>query len=243
MWTLFKLCRWLITGLVALWLLATIFDGGLFSAALYGSFLILPLALLWVVPAIFRHRPPATKKHDPAIFKADVAHDNIAIDLGRDKLWIRDPARGERYLTRGQVLEIRTGYDSKNGIANQRLEFQISDVAHPLWQVLFQRHSDRWKTTVHRNGEELNEWFARLRAWLDANPAKTRTTLADDKDYSLAELHQAYRQAGTDDARRNWLVAFDVGCFSEGLDAQQEWERLGGIYPGPSPDLLRMQNA
>lgn len=244
MWTLFKLFRWVATGLVALWVISMIFDGGLLMVALYGSFLILPLALLWVVPAIFRHRPPPTKKHDPTQFSADIAHDNIAMDTKRDRLWIRDPKRGERYLDRSQVLNIRTNSDAHNGISMQRLEFQIRDVSQPMWDVLFQRHSDRWRSTSKRNGEERDEWFARMRAWLNAVPAKpTIPSGSTNGPLSLPELHMAYGKAKDEASRKEWLVAFDITCFTERLDARQEWERLGGVYPGPTPELLGMQGA
>ena len=245
MWTLFKLVRGLITGVAALWLLAMIFDGGLLMAMIYGQFVLWPVALLWIVPAIFRQRPPKAKAHDPAVFHSDIAHDNIALDFKRDKVWLRDPVRGERYLDRSQVLNIRTNYDAVNSAATrQRLEFQVRDVSQPLWQVLFQRHSDRWRSSNQQNDLELSEWFARLRAWLKEPAVKPATQPnTADKEYSLAELHHAYEQAVGDEARQTWLVAFDINCFAQGLDAREEWERLGGAYPGPSPDLLRMQGA
>lgn len=243
MWTLFKLFRWLATGLVALWLVSTLFDGGPLLVALYGSFLILPLALLWVVPAIFRHRPPAKKKHDPAVFKADVAHDNIAIDFGRDKLWIRDPVLGERYLARGEALGIKTNFDYESGTFRQRLEFQTNDAVHPLWQVLFQRHSDRWIKTSKRNGAERDEWFARVRAWDHTPQSNAAKAAAAGMDMSLPALHRHYYGAENDLQRQNYLVAFDITCKAEGLDQKAEWERLGGTYPGPSPELLRTQVA
>jgi hypothetical protein len=243
MWTLFKLFRWAVTGLIALWLASAIFDGGLLLVALYGSFLILPLALLWVVPAILRHRAPAAKKHDPAMFKADVSHDNIALDFGRDKLWIRDPVRGERYLSRGEILNIRTNFDAKSGIFRQRLEFQIRDMSNPLWQVLFQRHSDRWKSTSQRNGEELTEWFARASAWFQTPQSQAAKAAAAGMDMSLPGLHRHYYEAANDLQRQNFLVAFDITCNTENLDQKAQWEGLGGTYPGPSPELLRMQSA
>lgn len=249
MWTLFKLIRWLLTGAAAWWLFSMTagegmtVKGSLLLAMLYGQFVFWPLLVLWVVPAMLRHRPPRPKKHDPATFNPDVAHDNIAMDFGRDKLWLRDPVRGERIFSRGDVLTVRTANDWNNGVCRQRLEFQVRDVAHPLWQVFFLRHSDRWIKSSNRNGEEVNEWIARLRAWLNAAPSKpSPQPSAADKEYTLSELYQAYIWAGTDDdARQNWLVAFDIHCFTQGLDARKEWARLGGVYPGPSQDLLRMQ--
>lgn len=244
MWTLFKLARWAITGLVALWVVMMLVDGGLFQVIMFGAVWALPLALLWVLPAILRHKPPASKTHDSATFSADVAHDNIALDFKRDKLWIRDPVRGERYLDRNQVLNIRTLHDTLPYISRQRLEFQIRDVNQPLMEVFFQRHSDRSTASRNRNGQELDEWFARLRAWLKTAPVKSQAAQRpSDQGYTLPELHHAYGQAASDEARKNWLVSFDLGCQMKGLDARKEWEQLGGSYPGPSADLLRMQGA
>ncbi|ALN84419.1 hypothetical protein LC55x_1128 [Lysobacter capsici] len=31
--------------------------------------------------------------------------------------------------------------------------------------MLFERHSDRWIKTSKINGQERDEWFARLKAW------------------------------------------------------------------------------
>lgn len=251
MWTAFKLIRWLITAAAAWGLLSLITEddttmkGVWLIAAVYGQFVLLPLLLLWVIPALVRHRSPAQKQHDPTRFNADVAHDNVAIDFRRDQLWVRDPARGERIFNRRDILSIRTANDWNSGVCRQRLEFQVRDVAHPLWQVFFQRHSDRWIKSSSRNGEELGEWIARLRAWLNSAPAKSSPPAsAGGEDYTLSELYQAYLWAGTDEeVRRNWLVAFDLNCFAQGLDARKEWEQLGGAYPGPSPDLLRLQGA
>lgn len=57
------------------------------------------------------------------------------------------------------------------------------------------------------------------------------------------EIHAAYNKTQSEESRKEWLVAFDINCLNLGLDARQEWERLGGTYPGPSPEWLRMQSA
>lgn len=248
MWTLFKLFRWVATGVAALCVYSLAKEasdprGALIMVMAIGQFFFWPVLLLWVVPAIFRHRPPAKKKHDPAVFKADVAHDNIAIDFGRDKLWIRDPVLGERYLARGEALGIKTNFDYESGTFRQRLEFQTNDAVHPLWQVLFQRHSDRWIKTSKRNGAERDEWFARVRAWDHTPQSNTAKAAAAGMDMSLPGLHRHYYGAENDLQRQNYLVAFDITCKAENLDQKTQWERLGGTYPGPSPELLRTQVA
>ncbi|MEF3082732.1 hypothetical protein V3391_11010 [Luteimonas sp. SMYT11W] len=171
MWTLFKLIRWLVTGLAAWWVFSQATEegmtaqGSLLAVMVFGQFVFWPVLALWVVPAIFRHRAPTAKKHDRSVFSPSIAHDHIALDQGRDKLWIRDPGRGERYLDRNDILSIRTAFDVRGSVTNQRLELQVRDIEHPLWQVPFVRHSDRRQRGMERNGAERDEWFARLKAW------------------------------------------------------------------------------
>ncbi|MCD9098025.1 hypothetical protein LU699_13220 [Luteimonas fraxinea] len=168
---MFKLARWIITAAALLWLWNRVTGEGITSQGtllmtmVYGQFVFWPLLVLWIVPAIFRHRPPKAKKHDLSVFSAGISHDHIALDQERDKLWIRDPARGERYLDRNDILSIRTAFDVRGSVTNQRLELQVRDVEHPLWQVPFVRHSDRRHKGMERNGAERDEWFARLKAW------------------------------------------------------------------------------
>jgi hypothetical protein len=241
--TLLKLARLALTALCALLLFISIRGDDIVGLVIVAVPTALVLVAIWGLPMLFRHSAPSLPVKFRDGFNPDIAHDNIALDSANQILWIRDPVRGERYLHRADVLTIKTDSDWNNGTFRQRLEFQISDVHQPTWQVLFQRHSDRWIKSSKINGAERDEWFARMRAWLNAALSKPSSAPSTaDKEYTLSELYQAYLWAGTDEeARQNWLVAFDIQCFSEGLDARKEWERLDGIYPGPSPDLLRMQ--
>ena len=123
------------------------------------------LAAMWLLPLAFgRPRTSRPVKHREG-FKPDITHENIALDMGKNMLWISDPSRGERYLTLGEVLAVKTNHDWKNGTFRQRIEIQINDVKSPNWQVLFQRHSDTWIKTSKRNGEERDEWFDRIKVW------------------------------------------------------------------------------
>ena len=109
MWTLFKVVRWIITGLALWWLCGVVFEkgttaeGAVFGLMLFGQLVFWPLALLWGLPWLFRRRAPKLKKHRPEEFEPTVCHDHIALDLGRDTIWIREPVKGERYLRRAEV--------------------------------------------------------------------------------------------------------------------------------------------
>lgn len=172
MWTLFKVIRWIITGLALWWLCGVVFeegttaDGALFGLMLFGQLVFWPLALLWGLPWLFRRRTPKLKKHRSEEFEPTVSHDHIALDLGRGAIWVRDPGKGERYLRRSEVLAIRTGEYNYKGVVTHRLEVQVRDVVHPLWLVPFVRHSDRWLKSTAVNETERDEWFARMKAWL-----------------------------------------------------------------------------
>ncbi|TDK26215.1 hypothetical protein E2F46_06350 [Luteimonas aestuarii] len=168
---LFKLFRWAITlvavggiGYFALTEFNTLEDSLIIFVAV-GQFVFWPILLLWILPLIFRRRPPKQKKHDPAQFSVDVAHEHIAMDFKRDKVWIRDPVRGERYLDRDHVLGMRTASDFRNYVTSQRIEFQLRDLKVPMMHVVFARHSDSRRRGSEQNAAERDEWFARLKAW------------------------------------------------------------------------------
>lgn len=185
---------------------------------------------------ILKNRP----KPKPRVltdFDATVSHDNIALDEGRDLLWIRDPKLGDRLVERRDLLSWRTNHDLNNGTFRQRIELQLRDVTDPLWNVLFQRHSDTWIKSSKRNTEERDEWFARLQAWNRSPPAAAATT-PPLRDFRIS-LHESYYSSDNDEHRATYLAAFDMGCNAEGFDQQASWERLGGEYPGPSPALLK----
>lgn len=242
---LLKLLRWILTALLVLAWLASLPDG-LFAFVSTGVLVGIVLAFLWLVPqVIVRQRQLNTEK--PSTFREgfepDVLHDNIALDTASDTLWIRDASGTERYLQRGDMLGWKSNHDWNNGTFRQRIEIDVNDVTRPRWHVLFQRHSDTWIKTSKRNGEERDEWFARLRAWNQQTPSATARAKAAGIDMSLPGLHSQYLQARSAEAGHNWLVAFDVNCHAEGLDPRTEWERLGATYPGPSPELVQMSRA
>ncbi len=135
---------------------------GFFMALVPSSFF---LALIWLVPLAFGHRRPRVRVKHREGFHPSVEHDNIALDPGLDILWVRDPVRGERYIKRRDVLSARTAHDWRNGTFRQRIELRIADIENPVWQVLFERHSDRWIKSSQFNGQERDEWFSRIAAW------------------------------------------------------------------------------
>lgn len=196
---------------------------------------------MWLVPRILAG--PRKIRKLKGDFQPAIAHDNIAIDTDRNILWIRDPKLGERYVRHGELLSFRTSFDSNNGTFRQRIEIQLRDVTNPQWHVLFERHSDTWIKASQKNGHERDEWFARLQAWDQAGPASRTAQSSSSTDLNLPSLHAQYYQVGTDEARHNYLVAFDIGCDTDNLDQKAEWERLGGEYPGPSAELLKFSGA
>lgn len=232
--TLLKLVRLLLTGLAALLALFTLFSDGLTGLLIS----MLPISVLvgamWIVPLMFRKPKPKPAKHTD--FDPSIAHDNIALDTGRNVLWIRDASGAERYVRTEELLAWRTNSDRNDGHFRQRLELDVSDVQRPRWNVLFQRHSDRRIKSSRINTAERDEWFARIRAW--SQEAASHPGAQDAKaDQSLPALHAQYYQAENDLQRQNYLVAFDISCSTDSLDQKTQWERLGGDYPGPSPDL------
>ncbi|SKA14730.1 hypothetical protein [Novilysobacter spongiicola] len=118
--------------------------------------------LLWVLPAqMARYK----KNLDPG-FQTAFEHDHIALDTTNRRLWIRDPARGQRYLEPGDISTIRTGLESvRGGRVHQRIEFQIHDLEHPVWHVWFDRHSESRLKGSNRNSHERDEWYARIKTW------------------------------------------------------------------------------
>lgn len=239
-----KLVRWILTALLALALLVSFGNGFLAAvstAVLVGFFLL----ALWLVPHAFsRERQLNTNK--PVTFRygfePDARHNNVALDTVSDLLWIRDPSGAERYLERSDIIGFKTAHDWNNGTFRQRIELDVKDVHRPRWHVLFQRHSDTWKKTTKRNGQERDEWFARLRAWSTQAPNVAAQARAAGVDQHVL-LHRHYYEAATDVQRHNYLVAFDIRCMNADLDQKAEWERLGGTYPGPSEELLRFKRS
>ncbi|HJR72099.1 MAG TPA: hypothetical protein VJ806_00485 [Luteimonas sp.] len=165
MFTLFKIARLLATALCLL-IVYISFRGD----DIVGKIIVVVptgcvLALLWLVPLAFRHRSKAAPTKFRNGFHPGAVHDNIALDTGSDLLWVRDPLRGERYIRRADVMSARTDHDWRNGTFRQRIEIHIADTENPYWQVLFERHSDRWIKSSRINAQERDEWFARIKAW------------------------------------------------------------------------------
>lgn len=234
---LLKFVRWVLTALAALLALYTVAADGVIGLVIGMSPIAFFVGLMWIVPLLFRRPKPPSKQHvdfDPAI-----AHDNIALDTARGTLWIRDASGAERYLQRNDLLSWKTAHDWKNGTSRQRIELDVRDVQRPRWQVLFQRHSDRWVKSSKVNAQERDEWFARLRAWTQQPPSAAAQAHAAGLDPDVANMHRRYYEATTDEDRQNFLVAYDIACDTEDLDQKTEWERMGGSYPGPTPELLK----
>lgn len=238
---LLKFVRWVLTALAALLAIFTLAVDGVIGLVIAMSPIAFFVGLMWIVPLLFRRPKPIIKQHtdfDPAI-----AHDNIALDTLNDLLWVRDPSGVECYLERSDVLSFKTAHDWNNGTFRQRIEIDTKNIQRPRWHVLFQRHSDHWKKSSRLNGQERDEWFARLRAWDSQEPNMAARLRAAGIDTSLPGLHSQYYQARNEQEHHNWLVAFDIGCLTDNLDQKTEWERLGGTYPGPSEDLLKFKRA
>lgn len=248
-----KLVRLVLTALLALMLAMSMVRG---SGDFISSVVLCVLfaVVFWLVPYVFMRERAANTVNTPntkravgfrAGFDPDIRHDNIALDTRTDTLWIRDASGAERYLKRPDLLSWKTAHDERNGTFRQRIEIDVPDLKRPRWSVLFQRHSDTWIKSSRKNGQERDEWFARLRAWSQQAPdalAQIRAQAAQI-DLSLPSLHRQYYQARTDGDRNNLLVAFDITCDTDDLDQKAEWERLGGSYPGPSSDLLKFGKA
>lgn len=167
-----KLLRWLATAWLVVVGLLQLSQGNWFG----GLALLLAASTMWWVPKIVG-APKAAHSHlksNPE-FEPVLAHDHIALDPKRDLVWIRDPAIGERYICRHDLLAWKTNSDWNNGTFRQRIELQLRDLTNPTWQVLFQRHSDTWKSSSRRNGQERDEWFARLQAWASSVPVVAET--------------------------------------------------------------------
>lgn len=129
-----------------------------FTALLFALFAV----LLWVLPLELAR----IKKNLEPAFETAFEHDHIALDTTNCRLWVRDPKRGHRYLYPEDIQTIRTGLESVgNGRVHQRIEFQISDLEHPVWHVWFDRHPESRLKGSNRNAQECDEWFARVKAW------------------------------------------------------------------------------
>lgn len=233
-----KILRWLATAGLVLVALIQLGAGNWFGGLAIG----LAASTMWWVPRIAAGPRKAPPKPN-AEFNPSIAHDNIALDPQRDLLWIRDPKLGERFVCHGDLLSWRTDQDWNNGTFRQRIELQLRDVNQPSWQVLFQRHSDTWKSSSKKNGQERDEWFARIQAWDRSVPAPPSAQSAFSPDFTLPTLHAQYYRAHSDVDRQNYLMAFDLGCDTQALDPKTEWERLGSEYPGPSAELLKFRQA
>ena len=186
----------------------------------------------WMAPRLLAGKklasPRATKDFTPTI-----AHDNIALDTTRDLLWIRDISGATRVVRRGEPLSWDNHSQADGGLFRQRINLQIKDVIQPHWVIVFNRHSETWKSSAKKNIDERAEWFARIRAWDASAPEPTHDEVVND--------HQALRQftvlhATTDDQaeRASAVSGFNMICRARGWDAREEWERMGSIYPGPT---------
>lgn len=159
-----RLIQWALTALLAFGVLSALTDGPTIFA-IASVFSGLALAAVWGIPwAIRRERSTVDVTFEDG-FKPEMMHSHIALDTTQNRLWIRDPKKGERYLAPGDILGIKTAQDWNNGNFRQRLEFRLNDVRDPLWFVMFQRHSDRLVRTSKRNTAERDEWFARVQNW------------------------------------------------------------------------------
>ena len=236
-----KLVFWGAIALLGFLLLQAFFESPKLFAGLSVPVGLLMLGLWWIPRQLARENKARHVQFKEG-FNPDLRHDNIALDTARDELWIRDASGEQRYLRRDDLLSWKTAHDAGgSGVCRQRLELDVRDVGRPRWRVMFQRHSDGWFRGSNANVKERDEWFARLRAWDQQSPATVTQAEATEADMSLSALHRHYYEATTDLQRYNYLMAFDISCLTAKLDQKTEWERLGGSYPGSSPDLSRMR--
>lgn len=193
-----KLGRWLATALLALLAMLQLSQGNLFA----GFALLLIASTMWWVPRIAAG-PRKMAPTASADFTPSIAHDNIALDTERDTLWIRDASGVERYLRREDLLSWKSAHDWNNGTFRQRIEMDVRDVGRPRWQVLFQKHSDTWKKSSQKNGQERDEWLARLRAWTHQVPGQAAAQDTEALDDNPADRHGAYYRATSEVDRSN----------------------------------------
>lgn len=159
-----RLVQGTLTAVLALGVLSALPDGPTIVTIAF-VFSSLALAAVWGIPwAIRRERATVDVTFQDG-FKPEMMHTHIALDTTQNRLWIRDPKKGQRYLEPGDILGIKTAQDWNNGNFRQRLELRLNDVRDPLWFVMFQRHSDRLLRTSKRNTAERDEWFARVQNW------------------------------------------------------------------------------
>lgn len=236
-----KLVFWAIIALLGFLLMQAFFESPKLFAGLSVPVGLLMLGLWWIPRQLARENTARHVQFKEG-FNPNLRHDNIALDTARDELWIRDASGEQRYLRRDDLLSWKTAHDAGgSGVCRQRLELDVRDVGRPRWNVLFQRHSDGWFRGSNANAKERDEWFARLRAWQQSVASHPSSVAgASRPDASLPNLHSQYYQARTVDDQQNWLMAFDFACDAEELDPKQAWERLGGDYPGPSDEFVRL---
>lgn len=129
------------------------------------------LVWLGVFIAVFlmmKRRSNAAPSRLPDGFGADFAHDNIAIDNGAGKLWLRDKSGVAAVVDKGDVLRWNTAFVSRGTVhLNSRLEVHVRDLKRPKFEVPFRRHGETWKWGAARNHAEAEEWNSRLTTWVN----------------------------------------------------------------------------
>lgn len=150
----------------ALMALVWLQSDGIWTVVLGVGF-VLAAALMWLGPVGLGYSGPGAElRHQfEEGFEPEFVHENIALDTKQNRLWIRDRKGAERYLRPDEVASFQTNFDFGNSAYRQRIEFEIADLANPIWHVMFQRHDDRWRWNSERNAQELKEWAARVKTW------------------------------------------------------------------------------
>lgn len=98
---------------------------------------------------------------------------NIALDAGRDLLWIRDASGESRVFRREEILRWNTDcvqvtkggrvFPTKCG-----LDIHVRDLARPHWKVKMDRNGTGLIRSEIRNGQEMEEWQSRLTTWINS---------------------------------------------------------------------------
>ncbi len=115
--------------------------------------------------------PPPVRGAGPSAtetdFKADFAHDNIAIDSAGGKIWVCDSDGTKAVLNKSDLLRwelASTQVGDQHG--NNRIVLHVRDLNRPKWTLPFKRHTDALRWSAKRNRDEAEEWMSRLTTWL-----------------------------------------------------------------------------
>ncbi len=101
------------------------------------------------------------------IFSADYKHDNIAIDLKANKLWVRDLSGNAKILDKNNVLRWELCFiESGLQRSRNRIDLHVNDLDRPIWSVPFKRHGTVLAASEKKNYADAEEWISRLTTWM-----------------------------------------------------------------------------